>query len=170
MPPGYEAQTEALGQTATALVAVANAVADGHITVVPEVLVTGGGGGALDGLAATLMRTLGTGDGRGARRRGEAGRPSGDRSRSTVEVLEPGRGRSRTPRLPSEPAYTARMRASDAGSLLGQRSTSFQGTPLSTRGSPGRPSTRSPMMFFITSSEPPAMCAAGAPRRAWCQR
>ena len=38
---GYEAQTEAIGQTATALVAVANAVADGHITVVPEVLVTG---------------------------------------------------------------------------------------------------------------------------------
>jgi hypothetical protein len=30
---------------------------------VPEVLVTGGGGGALDGLAATLMRTLGTGNG-----------------------------------------------------------------------------------------------------------
>ena len=58
---GFEAQTEALGQTATALVAVANAVADGHITVVPEVLVTGGGGGALDGLAATLMRTFGTG-------------------------------------------------------------------------------------------------------------
>ena len=58
---GFEAQTEALGQTATALVAVANAVAEGHITVVPEVLVTGGGGGALDGLAATLMRTLGTG-------------------------------------------------------------------------------------------------------------
>ena len=45
--------------------AVANAVADGHITVVPEVLVTGGGGGALDGLAATLMRTLGTGEGFG---------------------------------------------------------------------------------------------------------
>jgi uncharacterized membrane protein YqiK len=64
---GYEAQTEALGQTATALVAVANAVSEGHITVVPEVLVTGGGGGALDGLAATLMRTLGTGgDGRKA--------------------------------------------------------------------------------------------------------
>jgi uncharacterized membrane protein YqiK len=62
---GYEAQTEALGQTATALVAVANAVSEGHITVVPEVLVTGGGGGALDGLAATLMRTLGTGDGNG---------------------------------------------------------------------------------------------------------
>jgi hypothetical protein len=57
---GFEAQTEALGQTATALVAVANAVAEGHITVVPEVLVAGGGG-AIEGLAATLMRTLGTG-------------------------------------------------------------------------------------------------------------
>ena len=42
------------------MVAVANAVADGHITVVPEVLVTGGGGGSFDGLAATLMRYLGT--------------------------------------------------------------------------------------------------------------
>ncbi len=56
---GFREQTQALGQTATALVAVANAVAEGHINVVPEVLVAGGGG-ALDGLAATLMRTLGT--------------------------------------------------------------------------------------------------------------
>ena len=53
---GFEAQKEALGETATALVAVANAVAEGHITVVPEVLVTGGGG-SFEGLAATLMRT-----------------------------------------------------------------------------------------------------------------
>src|SRR6185503_13060564 len=62
---GFEAQTQALGQGATALVAVANAVADGHITVVPDVLVTsgGGGGGALEGLAATLMRTFGSGNG-----------------------------------------------------------------------------------------------------------
>ena len=37
--------------------AVASAVADGHITVVPDVLVTGGGG-SLDGLAATVMRAL----------------------------------------------------------------------------------------------------------------
>ncbi|MET0627339.1 MAG: SPFH domain-containing protein [Acidimicrobiia bacterium] len=59
---GFEAQKEALGGAATALVAVANAVAEGHITVVPEVLVTGGGGGGpLDGLAATLMRYLGNG-------------------------------------------------------------------------------------------------------------
>jgi regulator of protease activity HflC (stomatin/prohibitin superfamily) len=54
---GFEAQKEALGGGATAVVAVANAVADGHITVVPEVLVTGGGG-SFEGLAATLMRTF----------------------------------------------------------------------------------------------------------------
>ena len=55
---GYQAQREAIGDVPTALVAVAAAVADGHIDVVPDVLVTGGGGGALDGLAATLMNTL----------------------------------------------------------------------------------------------------------------
>jgi len=55
---GYQAQREAIGDVPTALVAVAGAVADGHIDVVPDVLVTGGGGGALDGLAATLMNTL----------------------------------------------------------------------------------------------------------------
>ena len=46
--PGHRASrrsSEAIGEAATAVVAVANAVADGHITVVPEVLVTGGGGG-----------------------------------------------------------------------------------------------------------------------------
>jgi uncharacterized membrane protein YqiK len=61
---GFEAQKEALGETATALVAVANAVSEGHITVVPEVLVTGGGG-SFEGLAATLMRTFG-GNGKGS--------------------------------------------------------------------------------------------------------
>jgi regulator of protease activity HflC (stomatin/prohibitin superfamily) len=67
---GFEAQKEALGGGATALVAVANAVAEGHITVVPDVLVTGGGGGPVDGLAATLMRYLTDnrgGNGAGAR-------------------------------------------------------------------------------------------------------
>ncbi len=54
---GFEAQRVAIGEMATAIVAVANAVAEGKITIVPEVLVTGGGG-ALDGLAATLMRTF----------------------------------------------------------------------------------------------------------------
>ena len=48
---GFEAQRDAIGETATALVAVAGAVAEGKIDIMPEVLVTGGGGGALDGLA-----------------------------------------------------------------------------------------------------------------------
>jgi regulator of protease activity HflC (stomatin/prohibitin superfamily) len=60
----YREQTTALGQTATAMVAVANAVADGKIQIVPEVLVAGGGG-AVEGLAATLMKTLGTSNGHG---------------------------------------------------------------------------------------------------------
>jgi len=54
---GYDAQREAIGEVATAAVAVAGAIADGHISIVPEVLVTGGGG-ALEGLAATLMGSL----------------------------------------------------------------------------------------------------------------
>ena len=37
--------------------AIANAVSEGKLTVVPEVLVTGGGG-AVEGLAATLMRSI----------------------------------------------------------------------------------------------------------------
>ena len=64
--------------------AVANAVADGKITVVPEVLVAGGGG-AIEGLAATLMRTLGTGgNGRAGRR--PADDPSGAAVETAVDV------------------------------------------------------------------------------------
>jgi hypothetical protein len=49
---------------------VAQAVSEGHVQVVPEVLVAGGGGGSLDGLAASLMKSLsggpnGNGDGKG---------------------------------------------------------------------------------------------------------
>ncbi len=54
---GYEAQIRSLGSGPTAIVAVANAVAEGNLTIVPEVLVTGGGG-AVEGLAAALMRSL----------------------------------------------------------------------------------------------------------------
>src|SRR5712692_1971738 len=54
---GYEAQIRSLGSGPTAIVAVANAVAEGNLTIVPEVLVTGGGG-AMEGLAAALMRSL----------------------------------------------------------------------------------------------------------------
>jgi len=69
---GFEAQKEALGGPATAVVAVANAVADGHITIVPEVLVTGGGG-AFEGLAATFMRTLTNGTDAGKGGKGDNG-------------------------------------------------------------------------------------------------
>ena len=89
---GFEAQKDALGGPATAVVAVANAVADGHITVVPEVLVTGGGGGSFDGLAATLMRYLGT---NGAERHAGAATPAAGTGR------DPGRDRRPTSRRPS---------------------------------------------------------------------
>ena len=56
---GFEEQRKALGGPATALVNGINAIADGHVNVMPEVLVTGGNG-SLDGLAATLMRALGS--------------------------------------------------------------------------------------------------------------
>jgi regulator of protease activity HflC (stomatin/prohibitin superfamily) len=54
---GYEAQIRSLGSGPTAAVAIANAVSEGKLTIVPEVLVTGGGG-AIEGLAATFMRAL----------------------------------------------------------------------------------------------------------------
>jgi uncharacterized membrane protein YqiK len=57
---GFEQQRQALGPTATAVVAVANAVSEGHIDVMPDVLVTGGGG-SFEGLAATLMRAIANG-------------------------------------------------------------------------------------------------------------
>src|SRR5438105_7919459 len=54
---GYQAQVASLGSTPTAAVAIANALSEGKLDVMPEVLVTGGGG-ALEGLAATFMRSL----------------------------------------------------------------------------------------------------------------
>jgi uncharacterized membrane protein YqiK len=87
---GFKAQRDALGPQATAFVAVANAVADGHITVVPEVLVTGGGG-SVDGLAASLMRYFGNGTGspggRPPRGDGRDGEPA-ERSETTAAVAE----------------------------------------------------------------------------------
>jgi uncharacterized membrane protein YqiK len=54
---GFTAQRDAIGQVPTALVAMTNAVAEGHLDVMPDVLVTGGGS-SLDGLAATLIKHL----------------------------------------------------------------------------------------------------------------
>jgi uncharacterized membrane protein YqiK len=56
----YEAQVTALGQAPTAFVNIINALAEKNVKIVPDILVAGGGGsGALDGVAATLMRFLG---------------------------------------------------------------------------------------------------------------
>ncbi len=52
----YKAQVDALGQAPTALVNVAGALADSNNKFVPEVLVAGGNGGSLDGLASILTR------------------------------------------------------------------------------------------------------------------
>jgi uncharacterized membrane protein YqiK len=74
---GFEQQRQALGPTATAVVAVANAVSEGHIDVMPDVLVTGGGG-SFEGLAATLMRAITNGQGlagNGQAGNGPAGNP-----------------------------------------------------------------------------------------------
>lgn len=57
---GFAAQREAIGELPTALVAVAAAVADGKVDIVPDVLVSGGS--SLDGLAAVVMRALSNGD------------------------------------------------------------------------------------------------------------
>jgi uncharacterized membrane protein YqiK len=81
---GYEAQTEALGSGATAIVAVAQAVSDGKVQVVPDVLVTGGGG-SLDGLAASLMKSLDS-DGNGKRR---SGRSASEKLRAVMEAAAP---------------------------------------------------------------------------------
>jgi hypothetical protein len=63
---GYQAQVEALGSNATALVNVITSLSQGASKFVPDILVTSGsGGGAMDGLAATAMRFL-AGNGGGA--------------------------------------------------------------------------------------------------------
>jgi hypothetical protein len=89
---GFEEQRQAIGEGPTAIVAVANAVAEGHITVVPEVLVTGGGG-SLDGLAATLIRTFSNG-GKGGNGEG------GDRRPPPTPTLDELENESRAPARP----------------------------------------------------------------------
>jgi hypothetical protein len=63
---GFQAQVDALGSNATALVNVISSLSEGRAKFVPDILVTGGGngGGALDGLAATAMRFFNGGNGK----------------------------------------------------------------------------------------------------------
>jgi len=64
---GYQAQVEALGSNATALVNVITSLSQGATKFVPDILVSSGSGsGAMDGLAATAMRFL-AGNGGGAK-------------------------------------------------------------------------------------------------------
>lgn len=55
---GFEAQVKALGQNATALVNTVQALAGSHSRFVPDVLVTGSNGSALEGLAAAAIKAL----------------------------------------------------------------------------------------------------------------
>jgi uncharacterized membrane protein YqiK len=54
---GYEAQREAIGDQATAAVAVMGEIGNGQIKIVPDVLV-GSGGSPIDGLAAAIIPRL----------------------------------------------------------------------------------------------------------------
>ena len=54
----YESQVKALGQNQTAIVNAINALSEKNIKIIPDILVTGGGNGSLDGLAGTLMKFL----------------------------------------------------------------------------------------------------------------
>lgn len=54
----YEAQVRSFGANATAFVNAIDALSKSGTRFVPDILVNGGGGGSLDGLAATLMQFL----------------------------------------------------------------------------------------------------------------
>jgi uncharacterized membrane protein YqiK len=110
---GYRSQREAIGEAGTAVVAIANAVAEGHIDIMPEVLVTGGGG-ALDGLAAVLMRAFGSGGGMGGKVNGNGRRDSGKKgdaalpddavgedSPAAIVASSPDSGMPQDPKAPS---------------------------------------------------------------------
>ena len=82
------------------------------------------------------------------------GRAMDDRALSASDVLA----------APRRLTVDARQRSA-SGQLRG---TWLQGTSRSTRTSPGRPSTRSPRMFFITSVVPPSIELARLRRNAFC--
>ncbi|MCX7424361.1 MAG: hypothetical protein NTW96_01785, partial [Planctomycetia bacterium] len=54
---GFEAQVRALGQGPTAVINVTAALAERGVKIMPEILAVGGGG-SLEGVAATLMKFL----------------------------------------------------------------------------------------------------------------
>jgi regulator of protease activity HflC (stomatin/prohibitin superfamily) len=72
---GYQAQVQAIGSGPTAMVAVANSIAEGHVDIMPQVLVTGGS--TVDGLAASLMQFLQGGSSDGGGSGGNGATPDG---------------------------------------------------------------------------------------------
>jgi hypothetical protein len=86
---GFQAQVNALGPNATAIVNVIAALAEGKAKFVPDILVTGGGGGggAIEGLAATAMRFFGGNGGpsaSGPKPKDEAAKPESAETRTPV--------------------------------------------------------------------------------------
>ncbi len=81
---GYEAQVNALGQGPTTAVNVINALAEGQVQVMPNVLVTGGSGGgnAIDGLAATLIQLFANKSGQEGKGQTDKGQGSGATSKN----------------------------------------------------------------------------------------
>ncbi len=75
------------------------------------------------------------------------------------------RGRPKTPTREHDTNESWLCDAGRSDLVPQERGTSFQGRSLSTRGSPGNPSTRSPRMFFMTSEVPPSMLFARLVRR-----
>jgi uncharacterized membrane protein YqiK len=62
---GFRAQRQAIGSEQTALVAALREVATGGVKIVPDIQVSGDGGGVIGGLGALLMRNLSGGNGNG---------------------------------------------------------------------------------------------------------
>lgn len=100
---GYQAQKAAVGPDATALIAVTQAIAEGNIALVPEVLVTGGGGdvegngGANAFTALTAMLTHGF-----QRDRKDTAGPDADTARGDIPT-EP-KAAATAPTTKQEPA------------------------------------------------------------------
>ena len=120
-------------------------------------------------------------DGAGELCGGRRGRGTGDVQPARARGREPARPRwNRCPGRPTcrpRPARprSRRRRASRPGGQVPSpparaqlRGTSFQGSSLSVRTSPGRPSTRSPRMLRMTSEVPPSMELARTRRNILC--
>jgi uncharacterized membrane protein YqiK len=94
---GFAAQRRAIGSEQTALVAALREVGTGHVKIVPDIQVSGDGGGVIGGLGALLMRTLADGHKLGPAAADDAddpevrepAEPAGISTAHTVESTDP---------------------------------------------------------------------------------